>query len=81
MRWVLVLMVAGLAGCAQLRAEREARDIAACENYGFRAGTDGMAQCRMQRARDRARAMDEPTPSLYRAPVNCYTSGAMTSCY
>ena len=51
----VLLIAAFLAGCVSpgyLR--REAEDERACTSYGFKQGTDGYAQCRLELARDRA---------------------------
>lgn len=51
----MLLIAAFLAGCVSpgyLR--REAEDDRACTSYGFKEGTDGYAQCRLELARNRA---------------------------
>lgn len=51
----MLLIAAFLAGCVSpgdLR--REAEDERACTSYGFKQGTDGYAQCRLELARNRA---------------------------
>lgn len=60
----LLLMAAFLAGCVspgELR--RDAEDERACTSYGFKQGTDGYAQCRLELARNRAISNSESRSS------------------
>lgn len=69
MRYVLMACVL-LAGCAQIREARQARDADACTRYGFTPGTDGYANCLMQRDNTRRSG-----------PAGCNVVGTTMVCY
>lgn len=92
---IAVLSVAlALVGCSSTTSpERLAANKSACENYGFRSGTDAYATCMMeldldQKQEDRSRirrvgnALTAMSASMApRRPVTCSTFGSATRTY
>lgn len=67
---MLIVAAMLLAACAQIREARQARDADACASYGFRPGTDGYANCLMQR--DNARRSGTAGCNLVGTTAVCY---------